>query len=146
MVELTPTSADNPDDEPTDWVDDYDPAKYRPYVLWFDTLRSGDTAKVYICPHGNDVYAVLHWNGQFRNVTTRASIEEAERKGWECLAALLNPPKPPEPPDPDSGLRYLAMDPPVSLLGKVGCSGLDTTIESVHDVSLISGRAPYNRL
>ena len=123
MAKLTPTSADGPDDEkpagttndtPDDWVDDYDPARYRPYVLWFDTLPSGDTAQVYICPHGTDAYAVLHWNGQFSNVKTCASIEEAERKGWECLAALLNPkkpPEPPEPPDPDSGLRYLAMDP-----------------------------------
>ena len=99
---------------PNDWADDYDPARYRPCVLWFDTLPSGDTAKVYICPQGNKAHAVLHWNGQFSNVKTCASIEEAERKGWECLATLLNPPErqePPEPSTPDSGLRYLAIDP-----------------------------------
>ena len=65
-------------------------------------------------PHGNKAHAVLHRNGQFNNVKTCANIEDAERKGWECLATLLNPPErqePPEPPDPDSGLRYLAMDP-----------------------------------
>ena len=67
MVKLTPTSADTPDaeklgttnDTPDDWVDDYDPEKYRPYVLWFDTLPSGDTAQVYICPQGNKAHAAV---------------------------------------------------------------------------------------
>ena len=111
LAKLTPGNADTPVDEPDDWVDDYDPEKYRPYILWFDTLPSGDTAQVYIYPCRNYVQAVLHWNRQFCGVTTCASIEEAERKGWEYLAALLNPLELPERPTPDFGLRYLAMDP-----------------------------------
>ena len=122
MAKLTSTSADTPDDEkpagttndtPDDWVDDYDPARYRPYILWFDTLPSGDTVQVYIYPCRNYVQAVLHRNRQFCGVTTCASIEEAEQKGWEYFA-LLNPQKPPEPPTPDSALRYLAWIPGIS--------------------------------
>ena len=96
MLKSTRTSASKPDsDRPDDWVDDYHPERYRPYILWFDTLPCGDTAQVYIYPHGNKVYAVLHWDGQFCDVKNCASIEEAERKGWEVQAALLNPRKSP---------------------------------------------------
>ena len=37
--------------------------EHRPYVLWFETLPSGDTAKVFTWPRKHDAAVALHWNG-----------------------------------------------------------------------------------
>ena len=60
---------------------DANPAS-RPYVLWFETLPSGDTAKVFLCPHPTRCDAVAHWNGQAERAVTCATVAEAERLAW----------------------------------------------------------------
>ena len=57
--------------------------EHRPYVLWFETLRSGDTAKVFIWPRKYDAAVVLHWNGQYRHSDQCQTKDEAEQRGWE---------------------------------------------------------------
>ena len=42
----------------------------RPYVLWFETLPSGDTAKVFVWPRQYDAAVALHWNGQINPAFT----------------------------------------------------------------------------
>ena len=54
----------------------------RPYVLWFETLPSGDTAKVFLCPHPTRCDVVAHWNGQAKRAVTCATVAEAERLAW----------------------------------------------------------------
>ena len=39
-------------------------APYQAHALWFETLLSGDTAQVYICPNQHAVSEVMHWNGK----------------------------------------------------------------------------------
>ncbi len=60
---------------------DANPA-FRPYVLWFETLPSGDTAKVYLCPHPTRCDVVAHWNGKMKQAETCATVAEAERLAW----------------------------------------------------------------
>ena len=68
---------------------DADPA-YRPFVLWFETLRSGATAQVYLRPHPDSCDLVAHWNGQVRRIETCADLAEAERLAWEWWIELPN--------------------------------------------------------
>lgn len=69
---------------------DCDDSPYRPYVLWFETLPSGDTAQVYLWPHPNSCGVIAHWNGQVRREETHASLAGAARRGWEWRERVPN--------------------------------------------------------
>ncbi len=69
---------------------DYNHADYRPYVLWFETLPSGDEAKLFIYPQQYQANVVLHWNGTFHSVQTLASRDLAEQRGWEMHHELFS--------------------------------------------------------
>jgi hypothetical protein len=62
----------------------------RPYVLWFETLPSGDTAKVYLCPHPTRCDVVAHWNGKVRQEETCGTVAEAELLALEWWRELRN--------------------------------------------------------
>ena len=80
-----------------------DPASRRPEKFLSEYLISSSSPNPNLLSIGDKL--------GFCNVKTCGNIEEAEQKGRECLATVLNPPKPPQPPTPESGPRYLAMDP-----------------------------------
>ncbi len=67
---------------------DFSPA-FRPYVLWFETLPSGDTAKVFLCPHPTCCDVVAHWNGQAKRAETCASVAEAAGAPQSFLGHLI---------------------------------------------------------
>ena len=55
---------------------------HRPFTLWFDTLPSGDTARLLIWPHPEHVRVVLFWNQEFHSVRGFTSRETAEAWGY----------------------------------------------------------------
>ncbi len=63
----------------------------RPYVLWYETLPSGDTVRVSIVPRSDAADVVFHWNGLARRNETCASVAEAERLAWTVWNELPNP-------------------------------------------------------
>ena len=63
--------------------------EHRPYVLWFETLPSGDTAKVFIWPRKHDAAVALHWNGQINRADQCRTKEQAEQRGWELHRQVL---------------------------------------------------------
>ncbi len=62
----------------------------RPYVLWYETLSSGDTVGVSIVPRSDAADVVFHWNGLARRNETCASVAEAERLAWAWWRELPN--------------------------------------------------------
>ena len=62
----------------------------RPYVLWFDTLPSVETARVFIWPRSPLVGVVLHVNGRAKRAEERDTVEKAERLGWEWHSVLAH--------------------------------------------------------
>ena len=69
---------------------DTDDFPYRPFVLWFETQPSGDTAQVYLQPHPNRCGVVGQWNGQAVRTETCATVAEAERLAWDWWNELPN--------------------------------------------------------
>ncbi len=61
-----------------------------PYVLWCETLPSGDTAEVYLWPHLNRCDVVAHWNGKVRQEETCGTVAEAELLALEWWRELRN--------------------------------------------------------
>ena len=55
---------------------------HRPFTLWFDTLPSGDTARLLIWPRPKPVRVVLFWNRAFHSVRGFATRETAEAWGY----------------------------------------------------------------
>ena len=55
---------------------------HRPFTLWFDTLPSGDTARLLIWPRPEPVRVVLFWNRVFHSVRGFTSRETAEASGY----------------------------------------------------------------
>jgi hypothetical protein len=53
----------------------------RPFTLWFETLPSGDTARLLIWPGPAHIRAVLFWNQTFHSVRGFSSRENAEAWG-----------------------------------------------------------------
>ena len=62
----------------------------RPYVLWFDTLPDGSTAKVVVYPRPNKPAAILHRNGRVHSVYECNTREEAIESGWVLHQQLLD--------------------------------------------------------
>ena len=69
---------------------DIDDSPYRPFVLWLETLPSGDTAQVFLIPHPDSCGIVAQWNGQARRSETCTTVAEAERLAWEWWNELPN--------------------------------------------------------
>ena len=63
----------------------------RPYVLWLETLPSGDEAKLFVYPQRYQANVVLHWNGTFHSVQTLASRDLAEQRGGKCTTSCSRP-------------------------------------------------------
>ena len=59
--------------------------------ITFETLPSGDTATVYLCPHPTRCDVVAHWNGQACLAETCVSVAEAERLAMEWWVELYSP-------------------------------------------------------
>ena len=74
-------------------------------------MPSGDTAKVYLCPHPTRCDVVAHWNGQARRAETCASVAETERLAMEWWVELYSPPKKPEPPHEPQNQRWFYTPP-----------------------------------
>ncbi len=73
---MVPKSQSNPQRE-------YDAnLESRPYVIWYETLPSGDTVRASIAQRSDAADVVVHWNGLARWNETCASVAEAERLAW----------------------------------------------------------------
>ncbi len=70
-------------------MEDANPA-CRPFVLWFDTLPNGSTAKVYVYPRQDKPAAILHRNDCVHSVYEFDTREEAIERGWELHQQLLD--------------------------------------------------------
>ena len=70
---------------------DIDDSPYRPFVLWFETLPSGDTAQVYLLPHPDSCGIVAQWNGQARRSETWNELPNLMGIGPDDLAAVSMP-------------------------------------------------------
>ena len=55
---------------------------HRPSTLWFETLPSGDTARLLIWPRPEQTRVVLFWNQEFHSVRGFTSREGAEAWGY----------------------------------------------------------------
>ena len=66
----------------------YDPNAHRPFTLWFETLPTGDTARVLISPHGQQVHALFYWNREFHSERCFTSRRTAETWGYELRDTL----------------------------------------------------------
>ena len=58
----------------------------RPFTLWFETLPSGDTARLVIWPRDEPVYVVLYWlywNQKVHSERTFRTVQAAESWGHE---------------------------------------------------------------
>ena len=69
---------------------DGDDRPKRPYVLWYETLPSGDTAQVTLCPHPDSCGIIASWNGKVRRRETCGDLAEAEQLAWEWWEELPN--------------------------------------------------------
>ena len=67
-----------------------DDSSSHPFVLWFETLPSGDTAQVHLLPHDRSCGVVGQWNGQECRTETCATVAEAERLAWKWWNELPN--------------------------------------------------------
>ena len=54
-----------------------------PFTLWFETLPSGDTARLVIWPRAEPVYVVLYWNQKLHSERTFRTVQVAESWGYE---------------------------------------------------------------
>ena len=54
----------------------------RPFVLWFDTLPNGGTAKVVIYPRPYNPATILHRNNEVHAAYTFPTCETAIQWGW----------------------------------------------------------------
>ena len=64
--------------------------QHRPYVLWFDTLPNGDTARVFIWPRKDQAGAILHLNDTVHSAYQFDTNEQAIEKGWELRQQVLD--------------------------------------------------------
>ena len=64
--------------------------QHRPYVLWFDTLPNGSSAKVYVYPRQDTPAAILHRNDRVHSVYEFDTREEAIAKGWDLHQQVLD--------------------------------------------------------
>ena len=71
-------------------VPDTSDSPYRPFILWFETLPSGDTAQISLLPRPTSRGVVGQWNGQAVRTETCATEAEAERLAWEWWNELPN--------------------------------------------------------
>ncbi len=60
----------------------------QPFTLWFETLPSGDTARLLIWPRPEQVRVVLFWNRAFHSVRGFTTRETAEAWGHSLHDAL----------------------------------------------------------
>ncbi len=70
-------------------MDNISPATL-PYVLWFDTLPHGGTAKVYIYSRPDKACTILHRNDQIHSAYTFPTPETAIRWGWALHQLVLD--------------------------------------------------------
>ena len=70
-------------------MEDANPA-CRPFVLWFDTLPDGSTAKVYVYPRQDKPAAILHRNDRVHSVYEFDTSEQAIEKGWALHRRLVD--------------------------------------------------------
>ena len=67
--------------------------EHRPYVLWFDTLPDGSTAKVYVYPRLDKPTAILHRNDRVHSVYEFDEFdtnEKAIEKDWALHQQVLD--------------------------------------------------------
>ena len=64
--------------------------QHRPYVLWFDTLPDGQTAKVYIWPRKGQPGAILHLNERLHRIYPFETNEQAIAKAWALHEQLVD--------------------------------------------------------
>ena len=64
--------------------------QHRPYVLWFDTLPNGSTAKVYVYPRQDKPATILHRNDRVHSAYQFETNEKAIEKGWALHRQLVD--------------------------------------------------------